>query len=177
MNWSLFSKLLNWCVSCSSLCRSWYWSFASSFLFSLSVLLGVCHFCELYRKPAFWFHWFFSIVVSHFHLIPALLHTLSFLVLAVQLLIRVQLLVTPWTAARQAALSFCLPEFVQTHVHWVSDAIQPSHPLLSPSPFVLDLFQRQGLFQWVGSSLQVTKVLELQLQHQSFQWIFRVDLL
>ena len=56
-----------------------------------------------------------------------------------------------------------LPEFTQTHVHWVSDAIQPSHPLLSPSPPAFNLSQHQGLFQWVSSSHQVAKVLELQL--------------
>ena len=61
----------------------------------------------------------------------------------------------------------------QTHVHCIGDAIQPSHPLSSPSPPALNLSQHQGLFQWVGSSHQVAKVLELQLQHQSFQWIFR----
>ena len=71
----------------------------------------------------------------------------------------------------------CLLEFAQIHVHWVMDAIQASHPLLLHSPPVLSLSQHQGLFQWVGSSHQVTKVLELQLQHQSFQWIFRVDFL
>ena len=70
-----------------------------------------------------------------------------------------------------------LPEFAQTHIHWVGDAIQPSHPLSSPSPLALNLSQHQGLFQWVSSSHQVAKVLELQLQHQSFQWIFRVDFL
>ena len=70
-----------------------------------------------------------------------------------------------------------LPEFAQTHVHWVSDAIQPSHPLLPPSPLDLNFSQHQGLFQWVSSSHQVAKVLELQLQHQSFQWIFRTDFL
>ena len=67
----------------------------------------------------------------------------------------------------------CIPEFAQTHV---SDAIQPSHPLSPPSP-AFSLSQHQGLFQWVGPSHQVARVLELQLQHQSFQWIFRVDFL
>ena len=67
------------------------------------------------------------------------------------------------------------PEFTQTHVHWVSDAIRPSHPLSSPSPAALNLSQYQGLFQWVSTSHQVAKVLEFQLQHQSFQWIFRTD--
>ena len=70
-----------------------------------------------------------------------------------------------------------LPELTQTHVHRVGDAIQPSHPLSSPSPPTLNLSQHQGLFQWVSSSHQVAKVLEFQLQHQSFQWIFRIDFL
>ena len=70
-----------------------------------------------------------------------------------------------------------LPEFTQTHVHWVSDAIQPSHPLSSPSPPAFNLSQHRGLFKWVSSSHQVAKVLELQLQHQSFQWTPRTDLL
>ena len=61
-----------------------------------------------------------------------------------------------------------LLEFTQTHVHGVSDAIQASHPLLSPSP-ALNLPQHQGLFQWIVLSHQVAKVLEFQLQHQSFQ--------
>ena len=68
----------------------------------------------------------------------------------------------------------CLLQLDQTHVHWVSDAIQPSHPPLPPSPPALTLSQHQGLLQWIGSLHQVAKVLELQLQHQSFQWIFRV---
>ena len=63
-------------------------------------------------------------------------------------------------------------EFAQTHVHWVIDAIQPSHSLSSPSPPAFNLSWHQGLFQWVGSSHQVAKVLVLQLQYQSFQWIF-----
>ena len=70
-----------------------------------------------------------------------------------------------------------LPEFTQTHVHWVSDAIQPSHPLSSPSPPALNLSQHQGLFKWVSSLHQVAKVLELQLQNQSYQWTPRTDLL
>ena len=69
------------------------------------------------------------------------------------------------------------PGFSQTHVHWVDDAIQSSHPLSSPSPPALNLSQHQGLFKWVSSSHQVAKVLESQLQHQSFQWAPRNDLL
>ena len=70
-----------------------------------------------------------------------------------------------------------LPEFTQTHVHWVGDAIQPSHPLSSPSPPAPNLSQHQSLFKWVRSSHEVAKVLEFQLQHQSFQWTPRTDLL
>ena len=70
-----------------------------------------------------------------------------------------------------------LPELVQTHVHWAGDAIQPSHPLSSSSPPAFNLSQHQGLFQWVSSSHQAAKVLKFQLQHQSFQWIFRTNIL
>ena len=67
-----------------------------------------------------------------------------------------------------------LPEFAQAHVHWIGDAIQPSHPLLSRSP-AFNLSQHQGLFQWVSLLQQVAKILKL--QHQSLQWIFRIDFL
>ena len=70
-----------------------------------------------------------------------------------------------------------LPEATQTHVHWVGDAIQPSHPLSSPSPPALNLSQHQGLYTWVSSLHQVAKVLEFQFQHQSFQWTPGTDLL
>ena len=69
-----------------------------------------------------------------------------------------------------------LLELTQTHVHPVGDAIQPSHRLLSPSP-AFNLSQHQGLFKWVSSSHKVAKVLKFQLQHQSFQWMFRNDFL
>ena len=73
----------------------------------------------------------------------------------------------------QHARLLCLPELVQTHVHWVGDAIQPSHPLSFPLP-AFNLSQHQGLFQRVSSSHQVAKILEFLL---SFQWIFRTDFL
>ena len=69
-----------------------------------------------------------------------------------------------------------LPEFTQTHVRWVGDAIQLSHPLSSPSPHAFNLSQHQGLYTWVSSSHRVAKVLEFQLQHQSFQWTLRTPL-
>ena len=67
------------------------------------------------------------------------------------------------------------PELAQTHIHWVSDAIKPSCPLFSPSPPAFNLSQHQDLSQWIGSSHQVVKVLELQPSCRSFQWIFTID--
>ena len=97
-----------------------------------------------------------------------------------------------FSSVAQSCLTFCdpknrgtpglpvhhqLPEFIQTHAHRVSYAIQPYLPLLSPSPPTPNPSQHQGLFQWVSSSHEVAKVLEFQLQHQSFQWTPRTDLL
>ena len=97
---------------------------------------------------------------------------------SIQLLSCIQFFVTPWTAAHQASLSISNSlSLLKLMVHWVSDTIQPSHPLSSPYPPAYNLSQHQGLFQWVSSSHQVAKVLEFQLQHQSFQWIFRTDFL
>ena len=70
-----------------------------------------------------------------------------------------------------------LLEYTQTHAHRVGDAIQPSHPLSSPSPPVPNPSQHQGPFQTVNSSHEMTKVLEFQLQHQSLQRTPRTDLL
>ena len=70
-----------------------------------------------------------------------------------------------------------LPEFAHTHAHWVDDAIQLSRVLLHPSPPAFSLSQDQDLFQWVNSSQQLAKLLKLQLQNQSFQWVFRTDFL
>ena len=96
--------------------------------------------------------------------------------ISVQSLSRVQLFATPWATARQAfPVHHQLPELAQSHVHRVGDAIQPSHPLLSPSPPAFNLSKHQGLFQGVSSFCQLAKVLELQLQHQSFKCIFRTD--
>ena len=77
----------------------------------------------------------------------------------------------PWPPPPQ------LPELAQTRIHWVGNVIQPCHPLLSPSLPTFNLSQHQGHFQWVSSLHQVAKVLELHLQHQSFQWILSTDFL
>ena len=98
-------------------------------------------------------------------------------IVVVQSLSHVCLFETPWTIARQAPLSATLSRSLLISCPLSGDAIQPSHPLLPSSPFVLSLSQHQGLFYWVGSLHQVAKLLELQLQHQSFQWISKVDFL
>ena len=98
---------------------------------------------------------------------------------SVQSLSRIWLFATPWTPGSMPGLPVHhqLLELTQTHVHWVGDAIQPSHPLSSPSPPALNLSQHYSLFKWVSSSHQVAKLLEFQLQHQSLQWTPRTDLL
>ena len=84
----------------------------------------------------------------------------------------------PWTAAGQASPSgLTISWSLLKLILWVNDAIQPSHHILPPSPPALSLSKNQGLSQWVSCSHQVTKVMELQLHCQSFQWIFRVDIL
>ena len=118
---------------------------------------------------------------------------LPYLSLPLQSILSTSLGETPqFSSVAQLCLTLCNPincsmsglpdhqqllESTQTHVHWVGDAIQPSHPLSSPSPPAFNLYQHQGLFKWVSSLHQVAKVLEFQLQHQSFQWIFRTDFL
>ena len=99
-------------------------------------------------------------------------------------------LISTFSSVAQSCLTLCdpmnrstpglpvhhqLPEFTQTHVHRVGDTVQPSHPLSSPSPPAPNPSQPQNLFQWVNSSHEVAKVLEFQLQHQSFQWAPRTD--
>ena len=97
---------------------------------------------------------------------------------SVQSLSHVRLFTTHGLVAHQACLvHHQLSELAQTNVHRVGDVIQPSHPLSFPFSPAFNLSQHQGLFQWVSYSHQVAKVLEFQLQHQSFQWIFRTDFL
>ena len=108
-----------------------------------------------------------SVVAAHWGLVaPSSVQSLS----------HVQLFGTPWSSMPGFPVHHQLLELAQTHVHWVSDAIQASHPLSSPFPPAFNLSHHQGLVQRVGSSHQVAEVLEFQLQHQSFQWIFRTDL-
>ena len=147
---------------------------------------------ELWRKTnTFWVDWWLSqrhnLFINWFnnyflstHLILHFGENIEFSLnfSSVQSLSCVRLFVAPWTAACQASLSITNSQsLTQSHVHWVGDAIQPSHPLSSPSPSALNHSQHQGLFKWVSSSHQVAKVLEFQLQHQSFKRTLRTDLL
>ena len=101
-----------------------------------------------------------------------ILFQILYCIVIVQSFSHVWLSETPWTAACQTSLSITNSwSLLQTRVHPVSYAIQAS------SPLAFNLSHHQGLFQWVSSSHQVAKVLELQLQHQSFQWIVRTDFL
>ena len=96
---------------------------------------------------------------------------------SVQLLSHAQLFATPWTPARQASLSITNSRSLLKLMS--IESVMPSKHLIlsSPSPPAFNLSQHQGLFKWVSSSHQVAKLLEFQLQHQSFQWIFRTDFL
>ena len=124
-------------------------------------------FLMLSFKPAFSF--------SSFILSRSSLVSLQFS--SVQSLSRVQLYDPMDCSMLGLPVHHQLLELTQTYVHWVDDAIQPSHSLSAPSPPTFNLPQHQGLFQWVSSSHQVAKVLEFHLQHPSFQWIVRTDFL
>ena len=96
-------------------------------------------------------------------------------IVVVRLLSRTQLFATPRTVAQQASLALTIsqssPKFMSID-RWCYPIISSSAALFS---FCIQSFPASGLFQWVDSSHQVAKVLELQLQHQSFQWVFRAD--
>ena len=95
----------------------------------------------------------------------------------VQSVSRVQLFVTPWTAAYQVPLSFTISQSLLKFMSFESVILLTISFSVAPFFFCLQSFPASGSFQWVSSSPQVAKVLELQLQHQSFQWLFRVDFL
>ena len=139
-------------------------------------------FPELIRVPPFppdrmqkW--WLQDSSTSIFHRKKTSYPEIHFCFSSVQLLSRVWLFATPWTVARQASLSIANSRVYSNSCPLSGDAIQPSHLLSSLSPPAFNLSQHQGLFKWISSSHQVAKVLEFQLQHQSFQWIFRTDFL
>ena len=150
-----------------------FWGFSFCWFFKIHLLLESCIF------------YCFLLKIENF-IDFALISNISFLWLAlcfssVQFSSLAQSCQTLWDPMNRSTpglpVHHQLLEFTQTHVHRAGDAIQPSHPLSSPSPPAAYPSQHQGLFQWVNSSHEVAKVLEFQLQHQSFQWTPRTDLL
>ena len=135
-----------------------------SILCLLSFSFRLCH---LLHQPTW----------GHLYSVQQQLLYLLLSISSVQSLSRVQLCDPMDCSTPGLPVPYQVPEFTQTQVHWVGDAIQPSHPLSSPSPPAFNLSQHQGLFKWVSSSHQVAKVVEFQLQHQSFQWTFRTEFL
>ena len=140
-------------VSCIHIGYAFIIEYISSFFFFLSLLLN----CAFSRQGSW------HICVPWMWILTCL--SLS----SVQSLSHVWHFATPWMQHARLPCPHQFLKLAETHVYRVGDAIQPSHPLSSPSPPAFSLSQHQGLFRWVSSSHQVAKVLELQLQHQSFQ--------
>ena len=121
-----------------------------------------------------------QMVHSHMHMRTGLFvsyhlltHTSSFSFLFSSVTLSCPTLCDPMKHSTPVLPVLQLPESTQIHVQWVGDTNHPPHPLSFPCPLTLNLSQHQGLFKWFSSLHQVSKVLEFQLQHQSFQWIFR----
>ena len=134
-----------------------------------------CVFFEYFHFPLS-FYVFIAVVYSYSHFITSIFHTFFLYFKCYQfssVALSCLTLCDPVDHSTPGLPVHCqLPESTQTHVHWVGDAIQSSHPWSSPSP-TFNLSHLQGLFQWLSSSRQVAKVLEF----QSFQWTRRTDLL
>ena len=153
------------------------------FIMSL-VLVFFVFICLKFTKLIRSVDWCFSVYLAYFwpifvNIFLSAVFTLSFwgFSQSVQSLSRVLTLCDPKDCGIPGFPVHQLLELAQTHDHQVSDAIQPFHPLSSPSPPTFNLSQQESLFKWVNSLHQVAKVSEFQLQHQSLQWSPRTDLL
>ena len=172
--WKIWKGSRKWLFKFSSIWVFWAepWRLKISCLSDFSKMIRKCH--KIQTNFIGLSLWKFSLLLH--------IHKLAYM----------RQLSAQFSSVAQSSLTLCNPmdcstpgfpvhhqllELAQTHVHWVGDAIQPSHPLSSPSPPAFNLSQHQGLFQGVSSLHQVDKGSELQLQHQSFQWIFRADFL
>ena len=162
------------------------WVYLWTFYISCSIDL---YFCFCANTMLFWLLWLCNIIWSQGNWFLQLYFSFSRMLWLFRVF---SVSISHFSSVAQSCPTLCDPmncstpglpvhhqllESTRTHVHWVDDAIQASYPLSSPSPPALNLSQHQGLFQWVSSSHQVAKVLEFQLQHQSFQWTPRTDLL
>ena len=162
-----------WWVTVHGVAKSWTW------LKWLSInlyILYVCKYASVYFNYMYVHINRYTFLFFSFTPLECKL-CLEILVIVLQLLCRVRLFVTPWTAACQLPCPSLSPWVCSNSCLLSQWCIQSSHPLSPTSPLALNHSQYQGLFQRVGPSHQVAKVLELQLQHRSFQWIFRVDFL
>ena len=187
---SLLRKQMNWPLLCLGIVL---WRLA--YCYCLNLLLIEASYTKPYTIP--WDHRNFSFAlniaevwhITHW-LIKRFKNFKSLLNLRYFHLFKISLLDPQFSSVAQSCLTLCdftdystpgFPvhhqplELTQTHVHWVGDTIQPSHPLSSPSPSTFNLSQHQALFKWVSSSHQIVKVLEFHLQHLSFKWSFRTD--
>ena len=146
--------------------RFWVVVFSFSFV-SMHILISFLISSVIY--------WLFSSVLFSLHLLEFLI---VFLLLVFSVTQSCPTLCDPMNCSMPGlSVHHQFPEYTQTHVHWVDDGIQPSHPLLSSSPPAFNLSHHQSLFQCVSFSHQVAKVLEFQLQHQTFQWRFSTEFL
>ena len=144
----------------------------------LSIYLFIYFWC-----PFFYFSYVFNMIHTSLHVQFSNIRTHSCLFLAASEYCELSLWLSPESCS---VAELCLTLYdpmdslslgvCPSHVSWVDDAIQPPHPLPSSS-FCLQSFPASGSFQWLGCWHQVAKVLAFQLQHQSFQWIFRADVL
>ena len=170
---SCFLLILAYSLTCLTVSWSYWgcWTSRNSFTFLWQVILGSYSASQTlfpFSCPSWFFNFQLIMREPVFPRKKLWLFLLQFS--SVQLLSRVQLCDPMNRSTPGPPVHHQLLEFTQTHVHRVSDAIQPSYPLSSLSSPALNLSQHQGLFKWVSSSHKVAKVLELQLQHQSCQW-------
>ena len=165
IQWTIHVRVWFWAVNFILLL--YVYSYANATLFIVHFEIRKCVFSQFVL-----FQDCFGCCPWHFNFCKKRFCNRSFQFSSVQSLSRVRLFATPWTATRQTSLSITNSQSPPKPM-----SIQAYHPLWSPSPPALNLSQHQGLFQWVSSSSQVAQVLEFQLQHQSFQWTPRTDLL
>ena len=139
------------------------------------ILLVLCHFCHQNTRKMAWYWWMHFFIHEKFHYVWEAALGVRYISSVAQ---SCPTLCDMDCSTPGLPVHHQLPEFTQTHVHWVGDAIQPTiSSSVVPFSSRLNLSQHQGLYKWVGSSHQVAKVLEFQLQHKSFQRTPKTDLL
>ena len=158
------------CISCISRQILNHWTTRRVPIFYWSIV--DLQYCVRFMFTAKWFS--YVCVCTYIYIYILFFRLFSFIVV-VQSLNHVWLSVTPWIAAHQASQSFTISLSLLKLAS--IESVMPSNHLILCHPLLLNFSQHQGLFQWIGFLYQVARVLELQVQHQSFQWVFRVDFL